>query len=102
MEVLNAEEISSPKIPERTLLAAVLERAFRDLDWTLVNQENTREALAWFQELSNCEDQIFTFKFISETLELTSQELLVIRKKVKRTEEFIYGQSKPERKKNRA
>lgn len=102
MQILTAEETPTQKIPERTLLAAVLERAFRDLDWTLVNQENTREALAWFQALGDPDKEPFSFSFVKETLGLTSRDLLVIEKKVKHTERLIYGKSKPERKKNRA
>lgn len=97
---VDAEVLCLPStyVPERGLLAAVLERAFRDLE-PIVEEHVRREAVAWFLtkppkdlDLSypskNIDDPnyVFGFHYIFEYLGLTSTHMKYIMEKVRLSE----------------
>lgn len=116
---VDAEVLCLPStyVPERGLLAAVLERAFRDLE-PIVEEHVRREAVAWFltkppkdldlsEPSKNVEDPnyVFGFHYIFEYLGLTSTHMRFIMEKVRLSEkhhEEKIAALKEQKKKNRA
>lgn len=84
--------IRSTSCPERTLLAAILERAVRDLSET-VDIFDTRDAVAWFldtrKQSVKCAGQYFSFKDCVEGLGLSTSHILYIDEKVRVAKEYL-------------
>lgn len=68
-------------VPERGLLAGVLERACRDLEDAVTWQER-RGAIAWFCSKRKQSSTSFTFIEVCDILELTPSQIAHIRAKV--------------------
>lgn len=79
------------KMPERTLLWAVLEMAFRDLS-ERASQQNRRTAIAWFRSRpinkTKLQDPRYTFSETIEYLDLGERELRPIMARLYRAERY--------------
>ena len=83
--LIDEEDITSPIIPERALLMAVLDRAYRDLD-PLTEQRYHRHAIAWFRNSSK--GSLLSFKYVIQHLELGYNEVKFLMDKVKLVEKI--------------
>lgn len=88
---LEDDEVCLPYIPERGLLAAVLERAFRDLN-PEIDRVYRRTAISWFKASMlpkgrrGRNEGLIPFWYIAQTLGLGEMELRVLLKKVEAAE----------------
>lgn len=72
--------------PERALLAAVLERAVRDLGETM-ESHHTREAIQWFHANGNSKKyEPFSFNRVVEELDLNSFHICAIEERIREAE----------------
>ncbi len=89
--------ISPTACPERTLLAALLERSVRDLSET-VDIYDTRDAVAWFENTRKHSikyaGKYFSYKDCIEGLGLSSPQVLYIHQKVQIAKEYLASYSK--------
>lgn len=79
------------RIPERTLMAAVLDRAYRDL-YAVVEAEVRRTAITWFlADKSRFKEDFsfFTFAQVAEALELSSKETAFLEKAARAAKEHL-------------
>ena len=81
---VTAEEPSYPNIPERHLLAAILERAYRDALSSTIETHLIREAIAWFLTPTTYPLELgFTFEQVAEELKLTARRMSFLMDNVK-------------------
>lgn len=77
--------------PERLLMLAVLERAYRDLS-PIVDPNTRRQAIRWFQASLTClevkQDCRYTFTQIAEMMEFGIKEINFILEKVAEAEYY--------------
>lgn len=77
--------------PERGLFAAVLWRAYVDLDTTTYeSRQHLRSALRWFRS-TNKSRNIITYSWCIEVLELSHSQLIWIEETVAKAESFLYA-----------
>lgn len=77
------------EVPEKFLLAALLERAFRDL-YTVVDAKDRRDAINWFRATKEVSSKSnFTFKDVIESLNLKQQDVAYLEMCVSQAEKVV-------------
>lgn len=93
MSVQNVDDLliwSYATTPERALLAAILERAVRDLAET-VDARWRREAIQWFTADANSKKyEPFSFNRVVEELEISTSWLKIIEARIAEAENRFY------------
>lgn len=74
--------------PERSLLLAVLSRAYWDLDYVTCDREAVRTAVAWFRDRHESE-YVFDFYYIRTLFEFTLSQIEVLMEPVRDAEEYL-------------
>lgn len=89
-------DFSASYIPERGLLAGVLERAYRDLINTtyIVDQADKRDAVCWFLKKQAEDPEFLSFQFVCAHLELSSERINFLVKEAKRVRKEIEEKNK--------
>jgi hypothetical protein len=97
-EIIQASEAYRPYVPERGLLAAILERSVRDLGMSAeIRKEDRRAAIGWFRTRFKSEDTYvkpssylhggITYQDCVVGLELSAAQVELIRRWVNAAEE---------------
>lgn len=85
--VIQNSEPSTPYHPERYLLAALLERAFWDLDYiSIASIVLVRDAVEWFTGKYHSP---VPYALVCESLELSASRQQLISDRVKQTKEYL-------------
>lgn len=77
---------SPDSTPEKSLLAAMLERAIRDISFG-AERDITKQALKWFGHYGK--EKEFTYHFIADTLNLSWVDRATVVRKVKKALDYL-------------